>query len=85
MAARRTNLELLVLLVAALGTGALAFATGTSIGWGVTVAHGVVGLGLVVLSPWKALMLGMGAGKIKAGTALRKVVRLDLAGVVGDP
>ena len=53
MAGRPTNVALLVLLVLATVTGAVNFALGT--GWVVwaTVAHGVVGLAVVVLSGWK--------------------------------
>lgn len=53
MSGRRTNLAILVLLAATWTTGALNFAAGT--GWVVwpTVTHGVVGLGLVLVSGWK--------------------------------
>ena len=53
MAGRRTNLALLIALAGALATGATAFALGT--GWNrpVTVAHGVIGLAVVALAPWK--------------------------------
>lgn len=54
MAGRRTNLALLVLLAASVLTGALMFGIGT--GWNrwVTAAHGVVGIGIVALAPWKS-------------------------------
>lgn len=60
MAGRRTNLGLLVLVPAALGTGGLAFALGT--GWGrwATGAHAVAGFGVVVLTPWKSVIVRRG-------------------------
>jgi DMSO/TMAO reductase YedYZ molybdopterin-dependent catalytic subunit len=60
MGARRTNLALLIVLVAALATGALAFAAGT--GWGrpVVVAHGLAGLAVLVLAPWKSVVVRRG-------------------------
>jgi DMSO/TMAO reductase YedYZ molybdopterin-dependent catalytic subunit len=60
MGARRTNLALLVVLVVALASGGLAFAAGT--GWGrpVVVAHGLVGLAVLVLAPWKSVIVRRG-------------------------
>lgn len=53
MAGRNTNLAILLLLVAAVATGALNFALGTGwVAWP-TVAHGVVTLALVVVAGWK--------------------------------
>jgi hypothetical protein len=53
---RRTNLALLALLVLALLTGTVAYALGAPSGRAVVVAHGAAGLGVVVLSPWKAAL-----------------------------
>jgi DMSO/TMAO reductase YedYZ molybdopterin-dependent catalytic subunit len=63
MGARRTNLALLIVLVAALATGALAFAAGT--GWGrpVVVAHGLAGLAVLVLAPWKSMVVRRGLAR----------------------
>jgi DMSO/TMAO reductase YedYZ molybdopterin-dependent catalytic subunit len=63
MGARRTNLALLIVLVAALATGALAFAAGT--GWGrpVVVAHGLAGLAVLVLAPWKSVVVRRGLAR----------------------
>lgn len=59
-AGRRTNLALLALLAAAGVTGALSFATGGSwVRWAV-VAHGVAGLGIVALTPWKSAISARG-------------------------
>jgi DMSO/TMAO reductase YedYZ molybdopterin-dependent catalytic subunit len=60
---RRTNLALLVVLVAALATGGLAFAAGT--GWGrpVVVAHAVAGLAVLALAPWKSAVVRRGLAR----------------------
>jgi DMSO/TMAO reductase YedYZ molybdopterin-dependent catalytic subunit len=63
MGPRRTNLFLLVVLVAALATGGLAFAAGT--GWGrpVVLAHGLAGLAVLVLAPWKSSIVRRGLAR----------------------
>lgn len=54
MAGRRTNLALLGLLSAALATGALAFGLGRGpVRW-VAAVHGIAGLALLALAPWKS-------------------------------
>jgi Oxidoreductase molybdopterin binding domain len=69
MAGRRTNLALFVLLAAALATGALAYALGRPwAGW-VVVAHGAVGLGLVLLAPWKSIIARRGLRRRARGSA----------------
>jgi DMSO/TMAO reductase YedYZ molybdopterin-dependent catalytic subunit len=67
VAGRRTNLALMVLLLGALVTGVLAYATGT--GWARLwiVAHGVVGLGIVVLAPWKSVIVRRGLARRRRG------------------
>src|SRR5918992_397767 len=67
MAGRRTNLALLMLLVVALATGLLAYSAGT--GWGspVVIAHGLVGLAIVVLSPWKSIIARRGFSRRRRG------------------
>jgi DMSO/TMAO reductase YedYZ molybdopterin-dependent catalytic subunit len=56
-AGRRTNLGLLGGLLLALGTGGLAFGVGT--GWArwALGAHAAAGLGLLLLGPWKSLIV----------------------------
>ena len=55
---RRTNLALLVLLAGAFGTGWLGFAVeGPPEARIVSVIHGVLGLGIVVLAPWKSVIV----------------------------
>jgi DMSO/TMAO reductase YedYZ molybdopterin-dependent catalytic subunit len=57
-AGRRTNLAVLGLLVVALVTGLLAYGTGTPTPATVVVAvHGATGLGLLLLVPWKAVIV----------------------------
>ncbi|HEX6257123.1 MAG TPA: molybdopterin-dependent oxidoreductase [Euzebyales bacterium] len=53
MSGRRTNLGLLLALVVATVTGWAAFAIGSAAGGPVVIAHGVAGLAVVVLTPWK--------------------------------
>ena len=63
MPPRQTNLALLLLLVVALATGTLAFGIGSGAGRWVVVAHGAVGVGLVVLAPWKQTIVRRGLRK----------------------
>jgi Oxidoreductase molybdopterin binding domain len=57
-AGRRTNLGLLALVVAAAGTGVLAYGIGTpGASRVVAAAHGAAGLGLLLLVPWKAVVV----------------------------
>jgi DMSO/TMAO reductase YedYZ molybdopterin-dependent catalytic subunit len=63
MGARRTNLGLLVVLVVTLVSGGLAFAAGT--GWArpVVVGHGLAGLAVLVLAPWKSVIVRRGLAR----------------------
>ena len=57
-AGRRTNLALLGLLLLAFLTGLLAYGIGTPTAATVVVAvHGAAGLGLLLLVPWKAVIV----------------------------
>ena len=57
-AGRRTNLALLGLLLLAFATGVLAYGVGTPTAATVVVAvHGAAGLGLLLLVPWKAVIV----------------------------
>lgn len=65
--ARRVNLALLVLLALAFLSGWVAFAFA---GWTarlVLVLHGLFGLGLVLLVPWKSLIVRRGLGRPRPG------------------
>lgn len=58
---RRTNLALLALLAGAFVTGWVAFATeGSPESRVITVIHGVAGLGILVLAPWKSVIVRRG-------------------------
>jgi DMSO/TMAO reductase YedYZ molybdopterin-dependent catalytic subunit len=63
MRTRRTNLALLAVLALALVSGALAFAAGT--GWGrpVVAGHAVAGLAVLVLAPWKSVIVRRGLAR----------------------
>jgi hypothetical protein len=83
-AGRRTNLGLLLLLVGSFATGWVAFATAGPVSARVAaVAHGVLGLGLVVLVPWKVVVARRAPRLTLASLGLVAVVLVCLvAGVV---
>jgi DMSO/TMAO reductase YedYZ molybdopterin-dependent catalytic subunit len=56
MAGRRTNLALLALLFLAFLTGVASWLVGASVVQWIVIAHGIVGLSIVVLVPWKSTM-----------------------------
>lgn len=62
-AGRRTNLALLVLLGVVLLTGALAFAIGAEWGRWIAIGHGVAGVAIVLLGPWKSAISVRGFGR----------------------
>jgi hypothetical protein len=68
IAGRQTNLALLAALALAVATGAGAMATGSARGRWVVVAHGVVGVVVVLLIPWKTRV-------VRAGTRRRRGTR----------
>jgi hypothetical protein len=57
---RITNLALLVALVVAFASGVGAVAAGTASGRWVAVLHGVVGVAVVLLVPWKSMIVRRG-------------------------
>ena len=67
MAGRRTNIALLILLPLAGATGVLAFGIGTAPGAVVVVAHGIVGIAIVVLTPWKTVIVRRGLRRTRRG------------------
>lgn len=80
---RRTNIALLLLLTGAFATGWLDFGVGTPLtSRAVGVLHGVLGLGLLVLVPWKTMIVRRGLrrrrGHALAG-ALAVLVAVSLA------
>ena len=57
-AGRRTNLWLLWLVIAAFVTGWVSFAAGRSApAWIATTVHALLGLGVVLLAPWKSMII----------------------------
>jgi hypothetical protein len=76
MAGRRTNLTLLVALGAAVGTGVLAFAIGTEANAWATVAHSGAGLAIVLLTPWKSLIIKRGLRRRRPHTAASLLLTL---------
>jgi hypothetical protein len=80
-AGRRTNLALLVLLIGAFISGWVAFAVAEPIPAAlVTVAHGLLGLGVVVLVPWKAVVVRRARGVRASSLVLVVAIAACLAG-----
>jgi DMSO/TMAO reductase YedYZ molybdopterin-dependent catalytic subunit len=79
VAGRRTNAALGVLLAVALVTGVGMFAVGS--GWNTwwTVAHGIAGVAVVALAPWKSLIVHRGLHRRGLGASL---LSLALAGAL---
>jgi hypothetical protein len=76
-------LALLLVFAVALATGAGAFATGASAGRWVIWAHGIVGLGVLALAPWKSRIAKRGIGRRRPGiSASLALAALVLVAVV---
>jgi Oxidoreductase molybdopterin binding domain len=82
MAGRRTNLALLVLLVVALASGGLAFGAGTPAGRWVVAGHGMAGLALLLLSPWKSVIARRGLARRRPGRGLSVAFAVLVAAAV---
>lgn len=67
MAGRRTNLGLFVLLAVSFSTGGLMYSVGTRWGHAAAVAHGVAGVGILMLTPWKSTVVERGLRRNRAG------------------
>ena len=79
-AGRRTNVALLIVLVGAAATGGLAFAVGTAIpAWLATVIHGLFGLAVVLLVPWKTVIVRRAPALRAASLALVVLIALCIA------
>ena len=79
-AGRRTNLALLVVLVGAAVTGALAFAAGTPMPARIaTVVHGLFGLAVVLLVPWKTVIVRRAPALRVASLALAVLIIVCIA------
>jgi hypothetical protein len=78
-AGRRTNVALLVVLVGAFLSGWAAFAAGTEVPSRLTtVGHGLLGLGVVVLTPWKTVVARRAPVLWVASLALAAVIGVCL-------
>ena len=79
-AGRRTNVALLLLVLGAFFTGWLAFGFGTSLPSTLTtVSHGLLGLGLVALVPWKTVIVRRAAPIWLASLLLVALIAVCLA------
>lgn len=81
--ARRVNVALLVLLAGAFFSGWVAFSV---VGWGarlVLVGHALVGLGLVVLVPWKSVVARRGFARRRGSSDRSRWVGVVLGVVLG--
>jgi hypothetical protein len=79
-AGRRTNLALLVVLGGAAATGGLAFAAGTPIPSTLaTVTHGLFGLAVVLLMPWKSVIVRRASALRAASLALVVLIVVCIA------
>jgi hypothetical protein len=79
-AGRRTNVALLVVLIGAALTGGLAFAAGTPIPARLaTVVHGLLGLAVVLLVPWKSVIVGRAPALRLASLALVALIAVCIA------
>lgn len=83
-AGRKTNAALFLLLVGAFASGVLAFTAGTPVpATFTTVAHGVFGLGVIGLVPWKSVIIRRARRIPFAGWSLIVLVVVCLvAGIV---
>ena len=69
MPGRRTNLALLVLFAAAVISGLAMWAVGSGWGQWPTLVHGVVGVAVVVMAPWKSAVSRRGLRRRGLGAA----------------
>ncbi len=70
MAGRRTNLALLALLILAFVTGVASWLVGSALVRWIVIAHGILGLGIVALAPWKRTIASRGLGRRRRGRAI---------------
>jgi DMSO/TMAO reductase YedYZ molybdopterin-dependent catalytic subunit len=83
VAGRGTNLALLALLAMALATGALSFALGSALVRVPAVAHGAVGLGLLLLVPWKSAIVRRGLRRRRPGSWASVAFAVSVAACLG--
>lgn len=83
--ARRTNVGLLVLLPVAFVSGWAAFGIGTAVaGTLVVVAHGLAGIGVLVLAPWKSVIVRRGMRRERSGRWVSLLLAALAAAVVAS-
>lgn len=82
MAGRRTNLALLWATLLAMLTGAAAFVVGTPPGRWMVIAHGVVALAIVVLTPWKSEVAARGLPRRRPGRSMSVGLAVVTAGAL---
>ena len=70
---RQTNLALLVVLLIAFGTGVATVAIGSPNGAWVAIGHGICGMAVVLLIPWKSRVVRGGLRRAR----LRRVMWVD--------
>jgi hypothetical protein len=70
MAGRRTNLALLALLLLAFVTGVASWIVGPRLVRWIVIAHGIVGLGIVALAPWKSTIARRGLQRRRPGRGI---------------
>jgi voltage-gated potassium channel Kch len=67
VAGRRTNLALLALLLLAFVTGVASWLVGSALVRWIVIAHGILGLGIVALAPWKRTIATRGLARRRPG------------------
>jgi hypothetical protein len=83
VAGRRTNLALLFLLVLAFVTGVLSWAAGAGLVRWIVMAHGILGLAIVALAPWKRTIARRGLARRRAGNAISIAFAVLLVATIG--
>jgi hypothetical protein len=86
MAARRINLALLVLLLAAVASGALMFVVGSAWNAWPTLVHGTVAIAMLALVPWKSMISRRGIdrrGLLASAPSLALAFAIVVAVVTG--
>lgn len=82
MTGRRTNLGLLWCTVLAFVTGVGAFIVGTEPGAWVVVSHGVVALAIVILTPWKSMIVARGMRRRRSGRVFSVLLTVTIVGTL---
>lgn len=81
---RRTNLALSVLVPTAFVTGVVAFTVGGVDGLHPAVIHGALGMAVVVLAPWKAIVINRGLQRRRPSRILSVGLLLSSLATIGS-